>query len=114
MKTGIELITEERQKQISKHGKTPEHDLEYNKHYQLCAAIAMLANVEIGYFDKNDAMDNYCPDGWDESWWENLLSKNYEEKMIIIGALAAGELDRIKLYNSKKQQSQSNIPNPTP
>ena len=42
MKTGIELIAEEREKQISKYGYTPQHDSGYTNEELLQAALAYL------------------------------------------------------------------------
>lgn len=42
MKTGIELIAEERREQIEKHGRTIERDILYNRTRQLSSGAAML------------------------------------------------------------------------
>ena len=42
MKTGIELIAEEREKQISKYGYTPQHDCGYQNNELLRAALTYL------------------------------------------------------------------------
>jgi hypothetical protein len=56
MKTGIELIAEERREQIEKHGRTIELDVVLNTNQQLSDAAAMLCyGDEINY-----------PDDWDE------------------------------------------------
>lgn len=46
MKTGIELIAEERQRQIEKEGWTPEHDILEHRHGQLVDAAVSYALTE--------------------------------------------------------------------
>ena len=46
MKTGIELIAEERQEQIEKHGRSIERDVKENDNYQLSNAAGLLALID--------------------------------------------------------------------
>lgn len=90
MKTGIELITEERIEQIIKHGKSLPHDKEANKKQQLRVAAQKLINN--GSPSINEAKP---PFGWDQEIWDKMRSKTNKEKLIIAGALIAAEIDRI-------------------
>lgn len=91
MKTGIELITEERQKQIDKHGFTAEHHaLNSGKWYdkgQLIEAANTLSMPEI--------KSCFVPINWDIVWFDKLCKRPYKERLIIAGALIAAELDRL-------------------
>ncbi|WP_143147260.1 hypothetical protein [Chishuiella changwenlii] len=92
LKTGIELIAEERQKQISKHGFTGEHHANHPEWYdqgQLLLAAKTLIKV--------DLKDNvYYPLNWDHTWFYNLCRRDYKERLIIAGALIAAEIDRLQ------------------
>jgi len=91
MKSGIELITEERQHQIDKHGFTAEHHaLNSEKWYnddQLIEAANTLSMKEI--------VSCLVPINWDIVWFEKLCQKPYKERLIIAGALISAELDRL-------------------
>lgn len=90
MKTGIELIAEERKEQIEKHGRTIENDIDINVHYQLNEGAIGLLWVD------EEERSVAPPVGWDERIWNKMEGKPYEERLIIAGALIAAEIDRIK------------------
>lgn len=92
MKTGIELITEERQEQITKHGRTIQEDAECNTNNQLPFAAIQL--VEGGLTTRLQT-----PSEWDDDIWQKMVDKPYKERLIIAGALIAAEIDRVQ-YNS--------------
>lgn len=89
MKTGIELIADERKEQIVKHGRTIALDKKHNKKKQLAFAAISIAHPMapvIGYVE---------PTGWDSKLFEKMKSKSYKQRLIIAGALIAAEIDRI-------------------
>lgn len=87
MKTGIELIAEERQEQISKHGRTVLNDVFENKGRQLVkAAQELLEQLPI---------NTGFPPEWDKDVVDKMRSKSYYKRLIIAGALIAAEIDRI-------------------
>jgi len=91
MKTGTELIAEERQKQIDKYGFTGEHHANHPEWYQdnqLVLAAKWLQNTEI--------RSVWFPDNWDQEWFHRLTVKPYKERLIIAGALLAAEVDRLQ------------------
>jgi hypothetical protein len=88
MKTGIELIAQERQEQIEKHGRTLQHDSIHNKHHELRLGAIRIADVPSVRF-------NNPPNGWDPVIWEKMCDKSYTDRLIIAGALIAAEIDRI-------------------
>ena len=87
MKTGIELIAEERQKQIEKHGRTVELDVKQNHKRQLRDATMKLICITAKISDP--------PIDWNFSIWDKMRNKPIKERLIIAGALIAAELDRL-------------------
>lgn len=102
MKTGIELIAQERTKQIEKHGITIESDDMKNSHCQLSEAASLLCITESHLRDNDDILHPdgeeiyISPFGWDESDFIKMMAKTYKERLIIAGALIAAEIDRIQ------------------
>lgn len=85
MKTGIQLITEERYEQISKHGYTNDHDKRVNEDGELItAAIAIIG-----------ATDRDFPPEWNYTQVKYMCAKSYKERLSIAGALIAAEIDRL-------------------
>ncbi len=93
MKTGIELIAQERKEQIEKHGRTIEKDVIENIHYQLSEAAGLLTALEMDDFIGDE--ESTCPIGWSEVIWSRMYNKPYKERLIIAGAFIAAELDRL-------------------
>jgi hypothetical protein len=97
--TGIELISIERQEQVTIHG----YDklwVENNPHYydggQLAYAAEMLLSSE-----RNEGIDPFSyPDGWPERDCQKMLRKPYIEKLVVAGALIAAEIDRLQNQKS--------------
>ena len=120
MKTGIELIIEERQRQIVKEGWTAEHD-EQHLEGQL-ALVASLYATPIPLFARVEkdggGIEIYDPWPWHDgiectrygdgttykvNAWDKRKKHNTMRKLIIAGALIAAEIDRLQ------RQSKSNI-----
>lgn len=90
MKSGVELISDEREKQISKHGFTGEHHFNKPEWYdkgQLIEAANTLSMKEI--------KSCLVPFNWDIEWFSNLCNRPYKERLVISGALIAAEIDRL-------------------
>lgn len=97
-KTGIELIAQERQEQIEKHGRTIAKDAKQNKKKQLCFAAISIAHPMAHVI-------NYeAPHNWDQSIFMKMKNKSYKERLIIAGALIAAELDRLQIIENGKHQ----------
>jgi hypothetical protein len=92
VKTGIELIADERREQIEKHGRTVERDVMENQCNQLPLAALMLLSVE--YEEGIDSAS--FPEGWDEELCQKMISSDYQKRLIIAGALIAAEIDRFQ------------------
>jgi hypothetical protein len=91
-KTGVELIAEERQRQIDKEGWTAQHDAEH-KYGELAIAAACYAvyNTDANVNNPNTR----SPNGWpwnDNSFKPADLIKN----LVRAGALIAAEIDNIQ------------------
>ena len=92
MKTGIELITEERQEQIGKHQWDEEHDSEHREgQLAIAAAFALDPPVNPSLLDEGYG-------GWEE-FESKICDKSYKERLVIAGALIAAEIDRINLIS---------------
>lgn len=83
MKTGIELIAQERQEQIEKHGRTIKSDFEENSKGQLIkAAITLLTG------------GGTLPANWNFNYCVRLMQKSERSRKVVAGALIAADLDR--------------------
>lgn len=94
MKSGIELIAEERQEQLSKHGRTVEKDVQINNESQLIHAAERMLH------GRGHESNNFPPVNWNYEIWNNMLDKPKLERLIIAGALIAAEIDRIQAESS--------------
>ncbi len=88
MKTGIELITEERQEHFTKHGRTIESDARTNSNRELRDAASELF--------KNDPYLKRFPVDWQGPIMAHAMAKSYKDRLVIAGALIAAEIDRIQ------------------
>lgn len=98
MKTGIELIAQERAEQIEKHGKTVHSDVDSNHKNQLLSAIMMIIS-NTGFTKRfiempSEILDDLRPDNWDRLTCRKILSKSIVGQLQVLGALAAAEIDR--------------------
>lgn len=93
MKTGVELIAEEREKQIKKHGYNVSHDYDYKDKELLYAALAYLKQSIFGNALQTEsyAFEDWP---WDMKYWHN---DGYIENLKKAGALIAAELDRVNV-----------------
>jgi hypothetical protein len=82
LKTGVELIANERREQIEKH--SLEWDKFYNDQGQLIDAVDILIGG-----------NGPTPVGWDVDSFRKMIGKPYKDRLIIAGALIAAEIDRI-------------------
>lgn len=95
MKTGIELIAQERKEQIEKHGHTVDRDTENNIYNQLGQAASALSH-DIQDYEVDEIIEVYLPALWDKGSWEKMVKKSYKERLIIAGALIAAQIDTIQ------------------
>lgn len=97
MKTGIELIAEERKRQIEVEGWTVEHDVIANTDEELARAAATYALPEI-YRAYEFEVRNIFP--FDIKWWKPTPEDRIRE-LTKAGALIAAEIDRINKLNKE-------------
>ena len=83
MKTGIELMAQERKEQTEKHGFDQKHD-SLHKDYSLLDAAIYLLTGDAGYF----------PTTWGYDWKKRFDKKAEIDCLVIAGALIAAEIDR--------------------
>ncbi len=88
MKSGIQLIAEERQRQIEKEGWSPDHDDHHNSDELLCAAVAYIEHAIAP--TKPRFIPKIWP--WESKWWK---PKDRRPNLVRAGALIAAELDRM-------------------
>ncbi len=98
MITVIELIAQERQEQIEKHGRTILKDVAYNSNrvapfnmLPLRIAAGKLLGVLGGV--------PYSPD-WNKEICEKMDAKDELQKLIIAGAFIAAEIDRLQTVSN--------------
>lgn len=100
MKTGIELIAEERKRQIEVEGWTPEHDAEHtdNSIAKAAACYAMPCDERQKYQSSTLSeparfYPRWWPKSWDVKWWKPTPENRIKE-LVKAGALIAAEIDR--------------------
>ena len=92
-KTGIELIAEERQEQIEKHGWDLSHDASYSDEQLLKAALFCIDQKRFEW-----------PWGWIGYFRNKVLDKNRIEQLAVAGALIAAEIDRLQAMGVNNEQ----------
>ena len=103
MKTGIELIAEERQRQIEVEGWTKEHDVQH-KDCELAKAAICYADPKKYYYQANRTLNirvpnhTFWPKQWDIHWFKPT---DRVRDLIKAGALIAAEIDRLQTENNK-------------
>ena len=104
MKTGIELIAEERERQVLKEGWTPAHDDSHEEAELTRAAMSYADSARkslLGGSPEHVARSSdYWP--WDLEWWKP--SSDPVRNLVKAGALIAAEIDRIERRRATKGQ----------
>lgn len=85
MKTGIELITEERKEQIEKHGWDLSDDKSYSEEELLKAALFCIDQKRFEW-----------PFYWMGIFRAKILNKSRVDQLKVAGAFIAAEIDRIQ------------------
>lgn len=100
MKTGIELIAAERERQISAEGYSPEHDDAHREGSLAKAAVCYATPHEerICVVDCEDVPLNWP---WDDEWWKPEHGNRVRE-LVKAGALLAAEIDRLQRLENKE------------
>lgn len=98
MKTGAELIAEERKEQQEKHKIPVIRDVVENKDLQLREATVRLLE------DPEDYRLISKPVRWDFERWQKMCKKSYKERLIIAGAFIAAEIDRLQYQEPPEKE----------
>ena len=107
MKTGAELIAEERKRQIEKEGFDSKHDANDAAHgagelSMVAEAYVRTASIQVSddFYGlgrpegEHDGLPEDWPSSWDKAWWKP--SDDPIRNLIKAGALIAAEIDRIQ------------------
>jgi len=90
MKTGAELIADERARQTNEEGWIKEHDAKLEEEELAYAAICYaFPNGTV----KPDIVDDFWP--WESCWWKPTPDDRIRE-LVKSGALIAAEIDRLQ------------------
>jgi hypothetical protein len=89
-KTGIELIQEERERQMKEKGWTLEFDQQWINNELPNAAICYLVEPDL-----RDASAFQFPETWDIKWWKPSPEDRIRE-LVKAGAMVAAEIDRLQ------------------
>jgi hypothetical protein len=95
MKTGIELIAHERERQVKVEGWSEEHD-DTHKKSALAVAAVEYANCSIYQQRGCEYVPLQWP--WGMKWWKP--SSNKIRNLVKAGALIAAEIDRLQRVKS--------------
>lgn len=95
MKSGVQLITDERKRQVEKEGWTEQHDYQHDSG-ELAIAAACYAMPHIDRKYKKHP-SNYVPKKWPWEWdWWKPTPKDRIRELVKAGALIAAEIDRLQ------------------
>lgn len=101
--TDVELIAQERQRQIEEEGYTPEKDIKYNFNEELAQAASCYALPEVNrfYLCSDDKSEGPVHWPWHRQWWKPTPNDRIRE-LVKAGALIAAEIDRLQEIEGKE------------
>lgn len=91
-KTGIDLISKERNEQIEKHGYTTSKDSKYKNNELIKASASIIATGEKDF-------------PFDVESYGKIMKKPYLQRLAIAGALISAEIDRVLLESEKQNET---------
>lgn len=89
-KAGIELIYQERQEQIEKHGFSVKDDLSYSENELIKAALFCINPKQFEW-----------PFNWNEKFRDKIINKTEIERLSVAGAFIAAQIDRNYYENNR-------------
>lgn len=92
MKTGLQLIAEERQRQVEVEGWTPEHDDEHSDGELSDAAACYACTGKLNPY-RNNVISMIWP--WKFAWWKPTPDDRIRE-LVKAGALIVAEIERLQ------------------
>lgn len=108
-KTGVEMIVEERQRQIVEEGWTAQHDDRHQDGEIIGAAISYaIAGIypegtDGAEYNLKNRIKYWWPNRWDWGWWK---PKSRITNLVRAGALISAEIDRL-LRKEKADETQT-------
>ena len=110
MKTGIELIAEERQRQIDVEGWTKEHDANHQNN-ELAKAAICYADPNIYYHQESRYLkfrmpNDFWPEQWDIHWFKPT---DRIRDLVKAGALIAAEIDRLQAQKGEEYEQSCSL-----
>ena len=95
--TGIDIIAEERKRQIEEEGWTTEHDAEHTNEALATAAACYALPGTLRHYLYNPHIKDNVPDfwPWDKEWWKPSPPDDRVKELAKAGALIAAEIDRL-------------------
>lgn len=104
MKTGIELIADERKRQIEEEGWTSKHDTQYEGGQLVGAAMCYASNSVNKRYDKEVLRAQLFfekRETWSDAWpwdadWDKRETHDPLRSLVIAGALISAEIDRLQ------------------
>lgn len=108
MKTGAELIADERKRQIEVEGWSAEHDAQYNNYELINAALCYCQPESTRTYDRlwkglESPDDSTIPPvfwPWAKEWWKPSPDDRIRE-LTKAGALIAAEIDRLQTLSKE-------------
>ena len=94
MKSGIEIISEERERQIAVEGWSSEHDDQHTDEELAQAAATYVYPDRLAY----PGRDEVWPENWDSEWFKPTFHLGIQgriKELAKAGALIAAEIDRL-------------------
>lgn len=108
MKTGIELIAQERKEHFKK-GRTVELDVFHNPNKELATASCALIRPDLDAEQQGNIRLEAMPETWRRGQLTvNMINNHYKERLIIAGALIAAEIDRLLYIESNQSDAAQN------
>ena len=107
MKTGIELIAAERERQITAEGWSPEHDDAHAQSELSNAAACYLAAGQAAVANGVPHPEILSLWPWEESWWKP--ADDPVQNLVKAGALIAAEIDRINRRNDNRSWANDDL-----
>lgn len=91
---GIEMIAEERRRQIEEEGWTAEHDEQHADGELAWAAVCYAAPRDVYKHEEFNGVHSFR-DPWPWRYWDKREKHDRIRQLVIAGALIAAELDRL-------------------
>jgi hypothetical protein len=88
LKSGDELITEERDRQVHELGHTTARDLGLNSNEELERMAIVLLRPGIA-----NLVPGMIPEHWNKAWVKRMINKTMQQRRVIAGALIAAQID---------------------